>query len=133
MLSLFRFSGRLGRGPYGWMTLAFCLLVFVLAALQTGAPFTRLIEGPWTVLGRALDDAIKFRPWPLDLLMSVGVALPLMWILCALTIRRLRDLGQSPWWALLVLFSGITLPVMIVLSMVRQSPEPQPTDRPLSA
>lgn len=116
MPSLLRFSGRLGRKPYGLLTAAFFGLVLTLAA-SSGEPVFQLLNAPWMVLGRGLDDLVRLSPGALDGLLSLAVALPLLWLFCALTVRRLRDLGQSPWWTVLVVVSGMTVPIMIVLSV----------------
>ncbi|MDQ1154610.1 DUF805 domain-containing protein [Brevundimonas sp. SORGH_AS_0993] len=116
MLSLLRFSGRLGRESYGLLTAVFSGLVFILAA-PAGQPFTQLLSAPWMVLGRALDGLVHLSPGPLDVMASLAVALPLLWLFCALTVGRLRDLGQSLWWTVLVVASGVTVPIMIALSL----------------
>lgn len=126
MPSLLRFSGRLGRKPYGLLTAAFFGLVLTLAA-SSGEPVFQLFSAPWMVLGRGLDDLVRLSPGALDGLLSLAVALPLLWLFCALTVRRLRDLGQSPWWTVLVVVSGMTAPIMIVLS-VWPSTEAQSVD-----
>ncbi len=116
MPSLLHFSGRLGRGPYGLLTAVFSGVVLALAA-SSGQPFFKLFDAPWMVLGRGLDDLVRLSPGPLDGLVSLAVGLPLLWLFCALTARRLRDLGQSPWWTILVVASGVTMPIMIALSI----------------
>lgn len=119
MHSAFGFSGRVGRVAYGYLTLGFSALVFIIAA-PSGAPFTQLMSAPWEVIGRFLDDVIQIggnRAW-LDLILSLAVGLAILWAFSAMTARRLRDVGQSPWWTVLVIFSGVVVPAMIVLSMI---------------
>lgn len=128
MLSLLRFSGRLGREPYGLLTAVFSGLILALAA-PTGQSLTQLFSAPWMVLGRGLDDLVRLSPGPLDGLVSLAVGLPLLWLFCALTARRLRDLDQSPWWTVLVLVSGMTVPIMIALS-IWPSAEPRSVEAP---
>lgn len=118
MSSLFRFSGRLGNEAYGLLTIVFSGLVLMLAA-PTGQPFTALLGAPWQALGRSLDSLVQLGSWPLDLAASLAVGLPLVWVFSALTARRLRDLGQSPWWTVVVMTSGMTVPIMIALSILR--------------
>jgi len=126
MPSSLHFSGRLSRKPYSLLTAAFVGLVLTLAA-SSGQPVFQLLNAPWMVLGRGLDDLVRLSPGALDGLLSLAVALPLLWLFCALTVRRLRDLGQSPWWTVLVVVSGMTVPIMIVLS-VWPSAEVRPID-----
>lgn len=126
MPSLLHFSGRLSRKPYGLLTAAFVCLILTLSA-SSGDPVFQLLDAPWMVLGRGLDDLVRLSPGALDGLLSLAVALPLLWLFCALTVRRLRDLGQSPWWTVLVVASGMTVPIMIVLS-VWPSAEIRPID-----
>ena len=112
------FSGRSGRASYGLLTLAFAAIVVGLAAGQGGSPFISLVSEPWMVLGRSLDDLVRVPVFVLDMLVSLVIAGAMLWVLAAMTARRLRDIGQSPWWAVLVLLSGIVVPSMIALSLV---------------
>lgn len=119
MQSAFGFSGRLGGVGYGYLTLGFSALVFMLAT-PSGAPFTQLMKAPWEVIYRFLDDVIQIggsHAW-LDLVVSLAVLISMHWVFAVMTARRLRDIGQSPWWTVLVMFSGVVVPAMIALSMV---------------
>lgn len=118
MRNITGFSGRSGRASYGLFTLAFAAVVIGLATGQSGMPFTLLMSEPWTVLGRSLDDLIQIPVFYLDLLASVVIAGAILGVFVAMTVRRLRDIGQSPWWTVLVLLSGIVVPAMIVLSLL---------------
>ena len=131
MPSLLRISGRLGRESYGLLTAVFAGLVFMLAA-PTGQPFTQLLSSPWQVLGRSLDALVQLNPGPLDTMASLAIGIPLLWLFCTLTARRLRDLGQSPWWTVLLVVSGVTVPIMIALSIL-PSKAPRPAERAPSA
>lgn len=133
MHSVLGFSGRAGRGPYGILTLAFAAVVFGLAANQSSAPFTQLVTAPWTVIGRSLDRLIHIggdRASAADTFVSLAVIVLLIWVFSVLTARRLRDIGQSPWWTALVIFSGLVVPAMIVLSLV---PSASPAERDRSS
>ena len=118
MQSSLGFSGRSGRASYGLLTLAFAAIVVGLAAGQGGLPFTSLASEPWTVLARSLDDLVRIPVFFLDMLVSLVIGGAMLWVWAAMTVRRLRDIGQSPWWAVLVLLSGIVVPSMIALSLV---------------
>lgn len=116
----FGFAGRLSRGPYAAFTLLLSAAVVWQARIQ-GSPGVQSLDTPWTVLGRALDELVKLglgRAGFMDLAVSVGLIMIFGWIFSVLTARRLRDLGQSPWWAPVVLVSGFSLPIMVVLSVV---------------
>lgn len=126
MHSAFGFSGRVGRVAYGYLTLGFSALVLGLAA-SSAAPFTQLMSAPWEVIGRFLDDVIQIggsRAW-LDLVLSLAVGLAIFWAFSVMTARRIRDIGQSPWWTVLVIFSGVVVPAMIVLSMIPSAGAPE--------
>ena len=118
MQSSLGFSGRSGRASYGLLTLAFAAIVVGLAAGQGGLPFTSLASEPWRVLARSLDDLVRIPVVFLDMLVSLVIGGAMLWVWAAMTVRRLRDIGQSPWWAVLVLLSGIVVPSMIALSLV---------------
>jgi len=117
---LFSFSGRTAQGPYALLTLMFATFVWVAAWHRDQSfaafPMSALIDQPWQTLGAALDDVIRIPSRLLDAAVSLTVGL-LLWPYLALTVRRLRDIGQSPWWSLLILLGGVTVPVMVVLSM----------------
>lgn len=114
------FSGRLGPKPYAILT--FCLAAIVLGlAAPSGEPFKLLLTTPWTVLGRAMDGLIQIdsnRLPGVDVLVSLVILALFSWVLLATTVRRLRDIGQSPWWTLLIVFSGSLVAVMVVLSFL---------------
>ncbi|CAL1692580.1 hypothetical protein MMB232_02754 [Brevundimonas subvibrioides] len=118
MQNIFDPSGRSGRGAYGLFTFAFAAVVLGLAAGQSDQPFTRLASEPWTLLGGALDALVRIPVPILDAVVSLGLIGAVLGVFVAMTIRRLRDIGQSPWWAVLVMLSGIVVPVMIALSLV---------------
>lgn len=120
MHSAFGFSGRLGRVAYGYLTLGFSTLVFVLAT-PTGAPFTQLMTDPWTVIARTMDGMIQIggnHALIADAFVSLIVAGLGIWAFSVMTVCRLRDIGQSPWWTVLVLFSGNVVPAMVVLALI---------------
>lgn len=121
---LFSFSGRLERGPYLLFTLVFSLLILGAILCHPAGrdrPLNLLLSQPWAQLGAALDRVVILQPPLLDLLVSLALALPLLWVWLALTIRRLRALGQSPWWVLV--FGVALLPVMWVLALARSATE----------
>lgn len=112
------FSGRLGRMPYAILTLSLAATVLALAA-PSGEPFTQLLTAPWSVMGRGLDGLIRIegnRANIADAVVSLAAFAILTWTLSVTTARRLRDLGQSPWWTVLILFSGSAVAAMVVLS-----------------
>lgn len=118
MQNIFDLSGRSGRGAYGRFTFAFTAVVLGLAARQSDLPFTRLASEPWTLLGQALDSLVHIPVPVLDLVVSLGILGAGLGAFVAMTVRRLRDIGQSPWWTVLVMLSGIVVPAMIALSLV---------------
>ena len=118
MRDIFTFSGPCGRGTYQLFTLAFAATLFGLAATQGDAPVTQMLSAPWSVLGHALDSMIQIRDRVLDFIVSLGVGFVLLWGFVAMTVGRLRDIGQSPWWTVLVILSGVVVPAMIVLSLI---------------
>lgn len=85
------FSGRAGRSEYGWFGL-FLLLVLGLMALGIvlASSFTgvRVPHGSWVLL-----------------------QVPLALAVASAQVRRLRDAGFSPWWALasLIPYAGVPL------------------------
>ncbi len=128
---LFSFSGRTGQGPYALMTLVFFALVLIAAWSFQGAafaPFTIIDGRPWQTLGEALDAIIRIPNGPLDFAVSLTVGVALLWPYMALTVRRLRDIGQSPWWSLLVAAGGLTSLAMMVLCLI-----PSAMPRPAAA
>lgn len=123
MHSALGFSGRMGRGPYAILTLGFAALVLALA-IPSGAPFAHLLTAPWAVLGHAMDGVVRIGEdgrSTADLVVSAAIIVLFLWVFSAITVRRLRDIGQSPWWTVLVMFSGFLVPAMIVLSLVRST------------
>lgn len=118
MQSIIGLSGRIGRASYGLFTLFFAAVVLGLATGQGGMPFSQLLSEPWMVLARFLDDLVRVPVFFLDVIASIVVGAAILWAFVAMTVRRLRDVGQSPWWTVLVLLSGIVVPAMIALSLV---------------
>jgi len=95
--------------------------VYGLASIDAGETSARLINEPWTIIGRALDKWVQVgNPGSSvpDTLVSLTIAAAAMWAVLVTNVRRLRDIGQSPAWAALVIVSGAMIPVMIFLSFV---------------
>ena len=129
MQGAFGFSGRLGRLPYAILTLGLSASVLVLAN-PSEAHFVQLFTAPWTVLGRALDGLIRLegnRVPMADAIVFFPIFSLLTWTVSVMTIRRVRDLGQSPWWTVLIFFSGSVLPAMLVLSCLPSAKPPERT------
>ncbi|MDP3700732.1 MAG: DUF805 domain-containing protein [Hylemonella sp.] len=85
------FSGRSGRSEYGWFGLFLLLALGLLAlGIALASRFTGLLvpSGSWVLL-----------------------QVPLALAVAAAQVRRLRDAGFSPWWALanLIPYAGIAL------------------------
>ncbi|HEX8471658.1 MAG TPA: DUF805 domain-containing protein [Brevundimonas sp.] len=118
MQNILAFSGRSSRRSYGLFTLAFAAIVLGLLAGQSDTPFTQLLSTPWLVLGRAVDDLIQIPSASIDFVVSIAVTGAFLWMFAAMTVCRLRDIGQSPWWTILVMLSGIVVLAMIALSLV---------------
>jgi len=118
MQNILTFSGRSGRLSYGLLTVAFAAIVLGLLVGHSDRPFTQLLSAPWEALGRSLDDLIQIRSASLDFVVSLLVAGALLWLFAAMTVCRLRDIGQSPWWTVLVMLSGIVVLAMIALALV---------------
>jgi uncharacterized membrane protein YhaH (DUF805 family) len=90
---LFSFSGRLERGSYLLFTVAFSLLSLGATLSHPAGrdrPFNKLMSEPWVQLGAALDRVVILQPMFFDFLVSLALALPLLWVWLALTVRRLR-------------------------------------------
>lgn len=123
-------NGRMGRRAYGLFTLALIAAVYGLASIDAGETSARLINEPWTIMGRALDKWIQVggpgSSVP-DTLVSLAIAASAMWAVLVINVRRLRDIGQSPAWAALLIVSGVMIPVMIFLSFVPSDLEGQAT------
>ncbi|PZO00189.1 MAG: hypothetical protein DCF28_11855 [Alphaproteobacteria bacterium] len=116
----FGFSGRSSRLPYAILTLGFATAVSALA-VPSGEPLTQLLTAPWTVLGRAADNFIESNGASVPAaaaIMSLVFFAVLLWTFWVMTARRLRDIGQSPWWTVLIMFSGVVVPAMLVLSVL---------------
>lgn len=118
MLNLFTFRGVVGRLPYAALTFLFFGVTVAVAIAHGDGGATELMKSPWLALAQRMDEVVRMKPWAVDLIVSLALAIPLSWIVLAMTARRLRDLGQSPWWSLLVLTGAVSAPVMLVLSLV---------------
>lgn len=118
MQKILTFSGRSGRVSYGLFTVAFAAIVLGLLVGHTDRLFTPLLSAPWEVLGRAADDLIQTRSASIDFGVTLAATGALLWLFAAMTVSRLRDIGQSPWWTVLVMLSGIVVLAMIALSLV---------------
>ena len=117
------------RRQYAVYTVLFSTLVLGSAGLQDG-PVSQLFSSPWTTLGMAMDDTMDNLPWfaggklrALNSGLSLAGAALFFSAFFVLTAGRLRDVGQSPWWALGLAISGITIPAMILFSLL-------PSNRP---
>ena len=129
-MSALGFNGRMGREVYGRCTLLFIALVWGLATRETGSPLTLVLTAPWAVLGHALDSWIQIGgpgASVADTLVSAVVGVTLIWVFSMMNVRRLRDIGQSPWWIVLLIMSGVVVPAMIVLSLIRSRPSGEAT------
>jgi uncharacterized membrane protein YhaH (DUF805 family) len=118
MQNILTFSGRSGRVSYSLFTVAFAAIVLGLLVGHTDRPFTPLLSAPWEVLGRSVDNLIQIRSASLDFVVSLVVGGALLWLFAAMTVCRLRDIGQSPWWTVLIMLSGIVVLAMIALCLV---------------
>jgi uncharacterized membrane protein YhaH (DUF805 family) len=121
----FGFSGRMASVPYGYFTVLFVAFLYVLASSESGSAVKLVLTAPWTVLGQALDRWIRIGgpgASMADTLVSVVVGGAVMWVFAMANVRRLRDIGQSPWWTVLLILSGQVVWVMIVLSLIPSKP-----------
>ncbi|WP_336923131.1 DUF805 domain-containing protein [Aquipuribacter sp. SD81] len=89
-----RFSGRASLAEYWWWLAVLAALALVVRAALAGLPDVAVLGEP-------------VGAWQLALL-------PLLVPTVAVTARRLRDAGLSPWWQLLVL---VPFGAVVVLTM----------------
>ena len=94
---LFGFEGRIGRGPF-WTGQA---LVLVLVALY--ARYMDRLLVMWIPGSIFMGSAI-----------ALLLALPMIWVQAAITIKRCHDRGKSGFWSLLLLVPALGLLWLVI-------------------
>jgi uncharacterized membrane protein YhaH (DUF805 family) len=125
--------GRIGRHTYWFaylipiggaqLTLSFIIMTLVahslgqLALLALGDPSTTALASMERVAASGANRTS-----------FIQLVLVLLWApMLAGAAKRWRDLGQSGWWALLVLIPGLGMFIATVLGCLRGQPEPRET------
>ncbi len=132
-------QGRIGRAAYWWRYLlpvgtvqcAMVLLSLVVWALLMGTQLLRIEEwstfpdGPLNheelemLAQLSLADLERAGTW---IWRFQAVALALMVPMLAGAAKRWRDIGQSGWWALLLLVPGLGFALAVILGFLRGRP-----------
>jgi uncharacterized membrane protein YhaH (DUF805 family) len=123
--------GRIGRHTYWFAYLipiggAQLMLSFVIMTLVThilGQLALLAMDDPSATALTSMEQvAISGANWTV----FIQLALVLLWVpMLAGAAKRWRDLGQSAWWALLVLIPGLGMFIAVVLGCLRGQPEPR--------
>lgn len=109
-LNFWSFSGRIGRGTYvvvGFLAFAVKHNLDRLLAQSQKVPWS-----PWNywIPFGEMFRGVPSGPQEQELAKTLFlVALPFLWIAITLTVKRLRDAGQPPWLAILVLVPIVNL------------------------
>ncbi|MCU0867944.1 MAG: DUF805 domain-containing protein [Planctomycetes bacterium] len=127
--------GRVAANRYLHVGLLLVTIKLTIDGLLCNFVFPR----PWWPLAQWLNVAGGLGPDDDDLgwLVLAAIALPFCAIGVALTIRRLRDAGCSPWLAVLFVLPVVNWVMFVVLAIAPSAPAPMPTDaaaaRPVAA
>ena len=117
----FTYRGRASRSAFWWFQLAVGLTWFALAALTFWAVSTRT--------GPGVDMAHNhLGVWVLVVACAVALVVYLVPTI-ALTVRRLHDINQAGWWALICIIPGGLL-ALLVLMVLPGTPGPNRFDLP---
>jgi uncharacterized membrane protein YhaH (DUF805 family) len=126
--------GRIGRHTYWFaylipiggaqLTLSFIVMTLVAHSLGQLALLALDDDPSATALTSMEQVAISGADWTV----FIQLALVLLWVpILAGAAKRWRDLGQSPWWTLLVLIPGLGMFIAVVLGCLRGQPGPRET------
>jgi uncharacterized membrane protein YhaH (DUF805 family) len=117
----FVYRGRASRSAFWWFQLAAGLPWMVLAVLSI-----------WAINSPASPSAVAAQyPFSTWLLAAASLLALIVYLVptIALTVRRLHDINQSGWWALVSFFPGGSL-ALLVLTVLPGTPGPNRFDRP---
>jgi uncharacterized membrane protein YhaH (DUF805 family) len=125
---LWRWDGTIDRGPYLFWGIGLFAVKFNLDRLIGGACFGK----PWTFLDPQLLriylwQSVETKGDELYFLTLLAASLPFLWAGTALTLRRLRSLGWSPWLVLLFFVPLLKLVFFALLCLMPSRVANQPT------
>ncbi|TWT38049.1 Polyketide cyclase / dehydrase and lipid transport [Posidoniimonas corsicana] len=127
----FSLDGSVDRRTYLVTGVALTLLKYLvelLAISAAGGPFYTPLDFLSPLLSTRQEFSDAVGPW-------FGVAwvvwtIPFVWIAVAMTLRRARDAGWTPWLCLLILVPVVNLVVMLALAAAPASDAPQAAQPP---
>ncbi|APZ93161.1 DUF805 domain-containing protein [Fuerstiella marisgermanici] len=121
----FRLEGSVGRYWYSVVGFGLAVLKYVAEAAVIGA-YTGKFYSPLDFLSPLLSTRATFTEGAPQWL-GLGLVLwtmPFVWVAVAMSVRRCRDAGCTPWLALLILVPAVNYLTMIVLAGLRSTHEP---------
>ena len=108
---LLSIHGRIDRGTFWLKGVVPCLLAYCLV-LPLYVVIALLEEADSTPA--ALVGLLFVTP------LALGLIVLMLWSPIAICVKRLRDIGHSPWWVLVLLFFWPLLPVFILYLGIRK-------------
>ncbi len=122
---LFRMDGTVSRSRYTSVGFSLAILKYAFEAAAIGL-LTRRFYTPIDFLSPLLSTRATFTEGAPQWL---GIALvlwtvPFVWVAVAMSVRRCRNAGYTPWLALLILVPAVNYLTMLVLAGLDGPPEP---------